>query len=65
MLIRRPCVWDHCAVNHFYMNFKSMVLTMINVSLFEPAVKVPLTNECSTQGYDQQVVDKGLEMINT
>ena len=57
MLIRKPCVWDHCAVNHFYMNFKSMVLMMINDSLFEPAVKVPLTNEGSIQGRDQQVVD--------
>ena len=59
MLIRRPRrVWNHCAVNHFYsMNFKSMVLIMINVSLFEPAVKVPLTNECSIQGHSQQVVD--------
>ena len=57
MLIRKPCVWDHCAVNHFNMNFKSMVLMMINVSLFEPAIKVPLTNECSIQGRDQQVVD--------
>ena len=57
MLITRPCVWDHRAVNHFYMNFKYMVLIMINVSLFEPAVKVPLTNECSIQGCDQQVVD--------
>ena len=57
MLIRRPSVWDHCAVNHFYMNFKSMVIMMINVSLFEAAVKVPLKNECSIQGHDQQVVD--------
>ena len=58
MLIRRPCVWDHsCAVNHFYMKFKYMVLIMINISFFEPAVKAPLTNECSIQGHDQQVVE--------
>ena len=65
MLITRPCVW--LSVNHFYMNFKYMVLIMIDVSLFEPAVKVPLTNECSIQGHDQQVVDcwERIEMINT
>ena len=35
-----------------------MVLIMIDVSLFERAVKVPLvTNKCSIQGHDQQVVD--------